>query len=478
MRRCRSRAALLATLALAGCAATMRPGAHPTPLDGRALGLGAAPTPAVAERWWSAFGDPQLDELLADALRNNPSLGDALARLARARADTLAASSARAPQLDASATVLRERFSEHYIIPPPYGGGTFWDSQVDLGLSYQLDFWGRQSALIRSADRSARARELDERAAELAIESALVTAYVELDRRHALVEIARADEDARSELASLTRRRVAAGLDTGIDLRFAASALPESRADREQATAAVELAIHRLAALAGRGPAAYGGIGRPRLSYDGAIPLPAVIPGDLLLRRPDVLAALARVEAATAAEDAARLAAYPEINLRAFAGFAALTLADLVSAPARTYGVGPAVHLPLFDGGLLRARLRGASADLDGAVAQYDATVLDAVHEAADAITTVDVLGRALKDADQRLAALVDAERLADERFRGGLATRLTVLEARVRVLAARRALIATRALEAEARVALVVALGGGAAPPPAAPVASQRTSP
>ena len=364
------------------------------------------------------------------------------------------------------------------MIPPPYGGGTYWDGQIDLGLSYDLDLWGRQRARIRAAERYVGARELDARAATLAIEGAVVSAYVELDRRHAIAELTRAAEDVRARLAALTRTRVAAGLDNGIDQRNADSALPESRTDRDQAVAAIDLSVHRLAALAGQGPGAYAGIRRPVLEYGGALPLPAVIPGDLLARRFDVQAALARVAAATAGEDAARLAAYPEINLQAFAGFAALTLKDLLSAPARTYGLGPTVKLPIFDAGLLRAQYRGAGADLEAAVAQYNATVLDAVREVADAITTVEALGRDLKDADQRLALLIEAERLAGERYRGGVANQIPVLEAGVRVIAARRALVTSLALEAEARVLLVVALGGGALPALAAPSASAKAIP
>jgi NodT family efflux transporter outer membrane factor (OMF) lipoprotein len=457
--------AALVALVLPACAFVPHHAPRAAPISAAALGLAAEPAPAVAERWWQAFGDPRLDALVTQATHDNPTLADALGRLERARADALAAQSVRAPRLDASAAAIRERFSDRYVIPPPYGGGSYWDGQIDLNLSYDLDFWGRQSARIRAAERHAQARELDARAAALAIQSALVTTYIDLDRRHAVADIALAGAAVHEQLAALTLRRVGAGLDSAIELRNADAALPEARADREQAAAAVELAVHRLAALAGRGAAGYADIGRPQLVYGGALALPAVVPGDLLMRRPDVQAALARVEAATAAADAARLAAYPEINLRAFAGFAALTLTDLLSAPARTYGLGPAIQLPIFDAGLLRARYRGAGADLESAIAQYNATVLEAVRDVADEITTIDALDRELADADQRLGLLVDARRLAEERYQRGLANRIAVLEAEARVLAARRTLVNTRALAAQARVALVVALGGGAQP-------------
>ena len=478
MKRGTALCALVAAVTLSACAYTPTRATHPAALDGGALGLAGAPAPAVTERWWQAFGDARLDELVAAATRDNPTLAEALARLQRASSDALAAASAGGVQVEASGEVLRERFSDRYIIPPPYGGASFWDGQAQLGLAYDLDFWGRQRAVIRAAERYTRAGELDVRAAALALQGAVVTAYIELDLRHAVADIAREAEDTRGQIAALTRRRVAAGLDTGIDRRAADAALPESRADRDQALAAIDLTVHRLAELAGRGAPAYTNIGRPKLAYDAAIPLPSVLPGDLLLRRPDLQAALARVAAAAAAEDAARLAAYPEINLRAFAGFAALTLADLLSAPARTYGLGPAVRLPIFDAGLLRARFRGAGADLEVAVARYNATVLGAVREVADGISTVDARGRGLRDADQRLTLLIQARQLAEERYRAGLTTRLTVLEADSRVLAARRALVAARALEAEARVGLVVVLGGSTEPVPPSPAVSARAMP
>jgi NodT family efflux transporter outer membrane factor (OMF) lipoprotein len=396
-------APLLAAVALSACALRPDRAVHPAPLDSAALGLAAAPAPAVSEHWWAAFADPQLDQLVAQATRDNPSLTDALARLARARAEALEARSARQPHVDASADIYRERYSADYIYPPPYGGGSYWDSQLGLGLTWNPDFWGRQRDLIHASDRSARARQLDARAAELAIEGALVTAYLELDRSHRLADINRDAELTRAHMADLTQRRMAAGLDTTIDVRYAAAFVPEARTDRDQTRVAIELGVHRIAALTGQGARAYAQVARPQLTYSDALPLPPALPGDLLLRRPDVQAALARVEAATAAEDAARLAAYPEINLRAFAGFAALTLSDLLSAPARTYGLGPSVRLPIFDAGLLRSRLRGAGADLESAVAQYNATVLSAVRDVADGLTTADALGRETRDAEQRL---------------------------------------------------------------------------
>ncbi|MBS0394426.1 MAG: efflux transporter outer membrane subunit [Proteobacteria bacterium] len=454
-----------ALLALAGCvhAPAHRPPA--APLDATAVGLGASVAPAVPDRWWRAFGDERLDDLVAQATRSNPTLAEAIARLDRARAEAQAAGAVRAPQLAVDGSVLRERFSARYVIPPPYGGGSYWDGQLDLGLSYDLDLWGRQRAVIRAATDAVRARELDAQAATLALQGAVVSAYLELGRRHDLAELAADLEANRSELAALTRRRVDAGLDSGIERRSADATVPEARDDRDQATAAIELSWHRIAALTGRGAVAASAPQRPRVDFDAALPVPAELPGDLLLRRADVRAALARVGSAAAGADAARLAAYPDLNLRAFVGFAALTLGDLLSAPARTYGAGPALHLPIFDAGLIRARARGAGADLDAAIAAYNRTVLEAVREAADDLSSLEALQRERAEAEHRATLLGEARRLAEERYRGGLGTRLAVLEAEARELAARRALLNLRALAAQGRVALVIALGGPSTP-------------
>jgi NodT family efflux transporter outer membrane factor (OMF) lipoprotein len=442
------------------------------------LGLEPATRTAIADDWWRAFGDPQLDALVRRADRDSPTLSDALARLEHARADASAELGGRGPNVDLSASAIRSRFSELYIIPPPYGGGTFWDSQLEVALSYDVDLWGRQRARIRAAQRYADARELDARAARLAVEGSVVSGYIDLDRRYQLAEIARSTEQTRTELATLTGRRVDAGLDSAVERETAEAAMPEARADREQAVAAIELGLHQLAALTGQGAEAYGEITRPNLDYTGAWSLPAVIPGDLLARRPDIAAARARVEAAAATEEVARLAAYPDINLRAFAGYAALTLTDLLSAPARSYGIGPAVQLPIFDRGRLRARARGAAADVDAAIADYNATVLDAVRQVADAVTTIEALDREARDAAQRCALLEAVQKLAVARFRGGLAGRTTVLDADIRLLAARRMLVMTRASAAQARVTLIVSLGGGLGTEPAGAQASAKAFP
>jgi NodT family efflux transporter outer membrane factor (OMF) lipoprotein len=182
---------------------------------------------------------------------------------------------------------------------------------------------------------------------------------------------------------------------------------------------------------------------------------------NLLARRPDILAAKLRIDAADSQRLAAKAAFYPDISLTALAGFGAFGLDNLIKWNARGYGAGPLLSLPLFDGGRLRAEYKGSEAQLDGIIAQYNDTVLDAVHQTADQLTRIDSLARERIDQQQTLSASEDAYRIAEERYRAGLANYLSVLDAETQLLTARKALVDIVANQVVARVTLLLAVGG-----------------
>jgi NodT family efflux transporter outer membrane factor (OMF) lipoprotein len=241
--------------------------------------------------------------------------------------------------------------------------------------------------------------------------------------------------------------------------------VPQSRVERSQAETAAELAKHELAVLAGEGASSYGTVTRPALKVDAAFTLPAELPADLLARRPDVLAARLRIAAADSAKVAAKAAFYPQINLSAFAGFGAIGLNNLFDSGSRMYGVGPTVNLPIFRAGRLKAEYRGANAALDAAIAAYNDTVLNAVRQTADQLTNINALQHQIEEQQQRLDATEEAYRLVEKRYRAGLTSYLSVLTAETQVLDARRQRVDLVAALANARIALVLALGGSFAP-------------
>ncbi len=332
----------LATLAVlaASCVTPPRSERSAAPLASTDVGLSAAAAPSVAPQWWEAYGDPQLNRLIDQALAGNPSLAEATARFERAQAEAAAAGARARPAVAFEGQEIRQRFGERDIFPPPSVAAVqhVWYGQLSLRLAWNLDFWGRQAALIRAANNRVLAAELDSAAARLALQSAVTQAYLELDRAYALLDVARETETKRTRIAELAHERFGAGLETSVELKSAQALVPPARVQRSEAQSAVELATHQLAALAGQGAARYSQIERPKLAASAALALPQTLPADLLARRPDILAARERVNAAAAGHLAARAEFYPDINLLAFAGYASIHLSDLLSPPARNYG--------------------------------------------------------------------------------------------------------------------------------------------
>lgn len=456
-------------LVLAGCVTPQSEAPRGTLLETQSLGLSGAPIVPANDGWWKAFGDPQLDALIEESLRSSPSLDQALARVRMAQAQSLAAGAGDKPEIAIDAEESWQRFSANYYIPPPFGGHTYWLGQGLVNLRWNLDFWGRQAALISQARSQVATSELDAASARLALGGSIAQAYVDLHRSWAMIDIATRLEEQREQLLKLTRQRVSAGLDTQIELKIAESTLPQAHSARLQAESARDLALHRLAALAGHGADRYAQIERPHLNLDGVLPLPEQLPIDLLAHRPDVLAARARVDAATAGREAARAAFYPDISLKAFAGTQAIGLDKLLDGDSLVYGVGPAVHLPIFDAQRLRAGYKGATAELDASVAGYNAAVLNAVRETADQISLGDSLARQITHMQQSLQAASVAYDLAQKRYAAGLATQLVVLRAESQVLDARRDLVTATSNLVTARVTLLLMLGGSFDPATAA---------
>ncbi|HEX7114564.1 MAG TPA: efflux transporter outer membrane subunit [Steroidobacter sp.] len=457
------RAALLTFFAviIAGCVTPQVEAPRETPLETGELGLAGPSVPIAEERWWEAFADPQLGKLMDEALSSSPTLAQALARVRAAQAEAQAANAASGPSYSITADETWQRFSEHFYIPPPFAGGHFWLGQATANLDWTLDFWGRQQALIAEAASGVLASRLDLEAAKLALTGAVAQAYLDLYRAWELLDIAERLQEENEQLLRLTQGRIKAGLDRALELRTAEARLAQARAGVLQARSARDLALHRLAALVGYGADRYAQIERPRLQLEASLTLPDQLPLDLLGRRPDVLAARARIEAAASAREAARAAFYPDINLKAFVGVQAIGLDELVESGSRTYGVGPALHLPIFDAQRLRAAYKGATAQLDAAIATYNATVLGAIRETADQLTLNASIGQQLSELRQAVEAASSAYELAQKLYGAGLTNQLRVLDAETQVLNARRDLVNASTNLALARISLRLMVGG-----------------
>jgi NodT family efflux transporter outer membrane factor (OMF) lipoprotein len=453
-------AVLLTGALLGGCVDTPSTMPRETALRAETLGLGHAPAPAVADTWWMAFGDPQLDKLVNEALKGSPTLAAAMARVREAQSELSASRAATYPQLTLDGQEARERFSKDYIIPPPYGGTTQWIGTVQANLSWSLDLFGKQAAQIARARASTEAAELDATTARLMLAGSVTQAYIALWRAYVLIDVAQETVTQQQGILDLTAGRVRSGLDNSASQKQAEALLAMAREDLLRATAVRDLAVHQIAALVGRGADAYD-ISRPLLS-GAALALPQALPADLLARRADIAAAQARIEAALQGREVARKAYYPDINLVGLAGWAAIGLSPMFSASALQYGAGPAIHLPIFDAGTLDAQYAGATAALDAAVADYNEAVVTAVKQTADAMTELKSLQDQSGEQRAALAAAGDSFALARERYRSGLSPQTNVLDAEGLLIQARRQNAALTADIASARVTLLMAIGGG----------------
>jgi NodT family efflux transporter outer membrane factor (OMF) lipoprotein len=462
--------ALPLCLLLTGCITPPKIRPNEKPVDQRVdLGLGQLPAPVQSD-WWTAYRDTQLDRLMDAALADNPTMGEALARLRLAKAVSDATSAQLWPYVSYDAAVNRERISGKAPIPSQYAGSSVWLSNELVNFSWALDFWGRQASLVRQARSQADAATLDAAAARLAIVSAMARTYIDLDRSYQLADVARREERQRRQILDITRHRFRAGLDTSVELKQAAGVVPAARVERLADEAAIDRDVHLLAALEGRGAGEYGEIHRPGLHAGAALSLPTSLPIDLLARRPDVLAARSRISAAQAGLAAAKADFYPNFNLLAFGGTISVgKFSNLFQGQAASWGVGPALDLPLFDAGRRKANYRADVADIDVAVTTYNGTVLTALQETADQLSDIKSLDASLTQQRQSLDDAKTAFRLAIERYKAGLTTYLTVLATETQVFDAERQQVDLESASASARVNLLIDVGGDFRPDSAA---------
>lgn len=452
---------LAAALAMAGCADMSGIAPQAQLRDAASVGLTSSASAAVSAQWWREFGDDQLNRLVDQALAGNPNLRIAQARLARAQAVQEVASSALLPQINGSLDATRQKYTANGAVPPPLAGSVRESGTLQLSTSWELDFFGKNQAALDAALGSAKATQADTEAARILLASNVVRSYLQLARINDQLVVANRTLAQRQESLGLVRDRVNAGLDTRLELRQSEGGLPEARQQIEALREQAALSKNALAALVGQ-PNLAAALTEPGLAAIKKVANPSAIPADLLGQRADVAAARWRVEAAGYDIKNAKAQFYPNINLVAFAGFSSIGLSKLVDSGSQQWGVGPAIRLPIFEAGRLRANLRGKTADYDAAVESYNATVIDAVREVADQVASGQSITRQQAEQKQAQEAAESAYEIAVQRYKAGLGNYLNVLTAENAVLAQRRLAVDLAARELDTQVNLIRALGGG----------------
>jgi len=413
--------------------------------------------------WWRAYGDPQLDALVAEGLAGSPDVAAAQARIRQARGAAQVAGAPLVPQIGGQGSAGAAKQSYNNGIPSdfvPKG----WQSRGDLALTgdFDLDLWGRNRKLLAAATSEAEAARADAEQARLLVATNIVSSYFDLAR---LIERGRALEEAvaaRGELEALTRRLAQEGIENQGPVRQSQANTAQARialaANREQIAAR----RNALAALLGAGPDRGLAIRPGSLGAVETTPLPADAGIALAGRRPDIVAARLRVEAAGKRVDVGETAYLPDISLRGLIGLTSLGLSNLFDGGSSYGNAGAAVSLPIFDGGRIRGRYRQTRGAFDLAVADYNAVVVDALRDIADAVASREAAQEQERDAAQAREDAGAAYDIALKRYRGGLSSYIEALSAQQAALDARVAAVDAHFRTLASEVALKRALGGG----------------
>lgn len=417
-----------------------------------------------ATDWWRALGDPQLDALIAEGLQRNPGLEAADARLRQARAQIGTARAARLPSLSASGGYTGVRLPES-MVGDELGGSYAGSGQAYLSFSYGIDLWGGKRAAWEAAVDSGHAAEVDAQAARLNLSAAIAEAYAQLGYAWTLHDVA-SEELARSQKTlELTRQRRAAGIDSDLQTRQAEARIPAAQQQQQAAQQQIDEARTALAALVGQGPDRGLQIQRPQVLNPLALQLPGVLPSELLGRRPDIVAARWRVEAANRQIHAAKAEFYPSLNLTALGGVVSSEVDQLLKSGSTFAFLGPALSLPIFDGGRLRANLGKTDAQYDLAVADYNQSVVNALRDVADQVNAVHSLADQASAQAQAVSTARAAHDLAEQRYRAGIGSYLDVLSVEEQLLVSQQRLADLQSRQILVSVRLSQALGGGFTP-------------
>lgn len=467
---------LLCSIALAsGCASTggLRSTAEPADpaslqaqqsLAGVTLEPAAWPEPG----WWKALGDAQLDRLVDEALAHNPDITLVDARAQAALAAAGVADAEREPTLNAGASISGARLPP---LLPPIANGHFGTIRYGyLSFRWNLDLWGGKRAAWEAAVGAARATEVDAQAARLQLSADVVQAYFNLGAAYVQRNLAQQELERAGDFLKLTQKLVASGIENKLPLAQIESETASDRAALKAADNTVRTSGLVLAALLGKGPDAALSIQAPKLPAVPALALPSDLPAELLGRRPDVVAARWRVEAAGQNIRSVKTRFLPNISIGALAGLVAPSSMDLFALSSRFYEVAPAISLPIFDGGALRADLAGKDAARDMAVAQYNQTLVHAINQVAMQVDDLRALSAQVGDDESARASAAQAYALAMQRFRAGIGNFLEALTERQELIGTERRLAAVQIGRLDAWVQLNEALGGGFQPAEDAP--------
>jgi NodT family efflux transporter outer membrane factor (OMF) lipoprotein len=418
---------------------------------------------AALARWWTLFGDPQLDFLLEQAVAANRDLRIAAARIREARARRGVTAADAWPGVDLGAAYERSRDSENSA-----AGRTSSESAHDLfqagfDANWELDIFGRVKRAVEAAEATIGVAEENRRDVLVTLQAEVARNYLELRGSQRRIAATRENVETQRQTLALTQGRFAAGLSSRLDVAQAEAQLAATEAQIPGLETAARVAIHRLGVLTGQAPAAL----LAELSPDGLLPsqpavVPLALPAELLRRRPDIRRAERELAASTALIGVAVADLFPRFSLSALLGVQSSNFSDLADGASGYWSFGPALRWPVFDAGRARANIRVQDARQEQFLAAYEQTVLLALEEVENALVAWDREQAARRALEQAVDANRRAVAMADELYRTGLVDFLHVLQSEGALYQSQDWLIRSEQQVFINMVALFKALGGG----------------
>jgi NodT family efflux transporter outer membrane factor (OMF) lipoprotein len=413
----------------------------------------------IESQWWRSAHDAQLDQLMTLALANSPSLDVAAARLMAARSLSQAEQSKLIPQLSGGAQILEEKLSQNYYFAQgmdQYNGYGL----LDLSLSWSLDIWGKQKKYFAASSQRAKAAAINVAAARHLLTSSIAKVYVDLDRATRLESLMDKEVRLKTSLYQIAADQQRQGLIDILIVNQKKTELDIARTNLSQAALSTSLYKHQLAALVKQGPSWGDKLVAPQADW-ASLELPDTIPANLLARRPDLQVLLEQIEASKLDLQGANLEYLPDINLQGLIGYQAFGLPLLLTSNSFTYNVGPAISLPIFDGGRIRANISGKEAARNEMIANYENQLTQALREAADGIRSIQTAQRDKLHARQALDASNRNVEIGRTRRQAGLLAVDKFYELELSQAQQDRQIIEVNARSDAAKIILIQALGG-----------------
>ena len=439
----------------------VHPTAVPTQFKEAGQWMQAKPADGIPrDGWWQVYRDPELDKLEKGLVASNPDLEAALARHDEATALLQEARSNLYPTIGADANISRERQSALRPLRGPGQPNVYDSATVDVGLSYDLDLWGKLRNEVKAGQDAEEASEADVASLRLSLEANLASAYFNLLGLDLQSQILSETIATYQKALDLTVSRHNGEIASDLDVSRAQTQLDSAKAQASDITARRALFEHAIASLIGV-PASNFNLGPTyEISYLPNVPIG--VPASLLQRRPDIAAAERRMAQANAEIGVAKAAYFPDVSLGLDGGYQSDTLSPWIAAPNEIWAIGPTLVMTLFDGGRRTAIAHRAQAKLAENGAKYKATVLTAFQQVEDNLALLHYLGSEAVSEDRALDESKRTLDLSMSRYKDGVVSYLSVVTAQTTELSTQLTDTQLQTRRLDASVRLIDALGGG----------------